>query len=249
MAAALCEPGRGHRLVNERPHHAKQRAERGHAALQAARRADTEERPHPEAKIEGSGMNEQSLSTVVSPSSAPCAVTSLLFPPPLPQISFIHLNSSPPLTSSPPLLLFPFPSLFSPLPPPFPPPPPVLGSESTIHRSITRAPWSRTKWRERSPHDETGSVVTATSTDVEYGSFTDHGPWQVDPDQLSWKRGLDRVRAAVHASVPELTRYRRVPPVGRMLTTLRALGLPLAVWGARERGKETSTADISAVCA
>ena len=87
--------------------------------------------------------------------------------------------------------------------------------------------------------------MTTTSADVEYGSFTDHGPWVVDPDKLSWKKGLDRVRAAVHASVPELTRYRRVPPVGRMLTTLRALGLPLAVWGARERGKETSTADIS----
>ncbi|MEY2449604.1 MAG: ubiquinone biosynthesis protein [Acidimicrobiaceae bacterium] len=87
--------------------------------------------------------------------------------------------------------------------------------------------------------------MTAPSVDVEYGSFTDHGPWVVHPDRLSWKRGLDRVRAAVHASVPELTRYRRVPPVGRMLTTLRALGLPLAVWGARERGKETSTADIS----
>ncbi len=30
-----------------------------------------------------------------------------------------------------------------------------------------------------------------------------------------------------------------------MLTTLRVLGLPLAVWGARERGTPTSTADIS----
>ena len=87
--------------------------------------------------------------------------------------------------------------------------------------------------------------MTTTSADVEYGSFTDHGPWVVDPEQLSWRKGLDRVRVSVHASVPELTRYRRVPPIGRMLTTLRALGLPLAVWGARERGKETSTADIS----
>ena len=87
--------------------------------------------------------------------------------------------------------------------------------------------------------------MTSSATDVEYGSFTDHGPWEIEPDQLSWKRGLDRIRREVHASVPELTRYRRVPPVGRMFTTLRALGLPLAVWALRERGTDDSIAGIS----
>ena len=62
---ASVQPRRGHRIVNERPHHTEQRAERGHAALQATRRADTEERPHPEAKVEGSGMNEQSFEHVL----------------------------------------------------------------------------------------------------------------------------------------------------------------------------------------
>jgi ubiquinone biosynthesis protein len=84
-----------------------------------------------------------------------------------------------------------------------------------------------------------------TATDLEYGSFTDNGPWTIDPDDLAWREGLDQVRAAVHASVPELTRYRPLPPAGRMLTTLRNLGLPLAVWALKERGRETSTADIS----
>src|SRR5213592_2905844 len=101
------------------------------------------------------------------------------------------------------------------------------------------------KWRERSARGETGSVVTTTSSDVDYGSFTDRGPWEVEPDKLSWKRGLDQIRADVRASVPHLTRYRRVPPLGRMSTTLRALGLPLAIWALRERGTPTSTADIS----
>jgi len=87
--------------------------------------------------------------------------------------------------------------------------------------------------------------VTGASIDVEYGSFTDHGPWVIDPDQLSWKQGLDRVRRDVHASVPTLTRYRRVPPAGRMLTTLRALGLPLAVWALRERKTDQSIPKIS----
>ena len=87
--------------------------------------------------------------------------------------------------------------------------------------------------------------MTGASIDVEYGSFTDHGPWVIDPDQLSWKKGLDRVRRDVHASVPTLTRYRRVPPAGRMLTTLRALGLPLAVWALRERKTDQSIPKIS----
>jgi ubiquinone biosynthesis protein len=87
--------------------------------------------------------------------------------------------------------------------------------------------------------------VTTISSDVDFGSFTDQGPWTIDPEVLVWRQGLERTRSAVHASVPELTRYRRMPPVGRMLTTLRALGLPLAIWALRERGTETSTAAIS----
>ena len=87
--------------------------------------------------------------------------------------------------------------------------------------------------------------MTGASTDVEFGSFTDNGPWVIDPDQLSWKKGLDRIRRDVHASVPALTRYRRTPPAGRMLTTLRALGLPLAIWALRERKTDQSIPAIS----
>lgn len=36
-------------------------------ALGAARRADAEERPHPQGKIEGAGMNEQSFELVLVP--------------------------------------------------------------------------------------------------------------------------------------------------------------------------------------
>ncbi|HUS61285.1 MAG TPA: AarF/UbiB family protein, partial [Acidimicrobiales bacterium] len=85
----------------------------------------------------------------------------------------------------------------------------------------------------------------STDTDLDYGSFSDHGPWTLDPDHLAWKPGLDRLRAEVRASVPELTRYRRVPPGGRMLTTLLHLGVPMAIWGTRERGTDRSVAAIS----
>jgi ubiquinone biosynthesis protein len=90
-----------------------------------------------------------------------------------------------------------------------------------------------------------GLVTASVAADVAIGSFTDNGPWVIDLDELPWRRDLVRVREAVRRSVPELTKRERVPPVGRMLTTLRHLGLPLAVWAVRDRGTDRSTASIS----
>ena len=58
-------------------------------------------------------------------------------------------------------------------------------------------------------------------SDLEYGSFSDRGPWVIEPDKLTWRRDVHRLRAEVRASLPELTRRRWVPPASRMLTTLR----------------------------
>jgi hypothetical protein len=62
---ATLRPNLGYRIVNERPRRTEQHADRCQTALEAARRADTEARPHPEAKIEGAGMNEQSFEHVL----------------------------------------------------------------------------------------------------------------------------------------------------------------------------------------
>jgi ubiquinone biosynthesis protein len=71
--------------------------------------------------------------------------------------------------------------------------------------------------------------------DLALGSFSDDGPWVLDPAEISWLRGLDRIRADVRAQVPELTRPRKVPPGLRVGTTVRHLGLAVAVWAAKER--------------
>jgi ubiquinone biosynthesis protein len=88
--------------------------------------------------------------------------------------------------------------------------------------------------------------VGISDSDLELGSFTEFGPWVVEPDQLVWRRGLDRVRARVHASVPQLTKPLRVPPIRRMATTVFRLGIPVAIWAVRERGTDASIAGISA---
>src|SRR5437763_6057861 len=85
-------------------------------------------------------------------------------------------------------------------------------------------------------------------SDLVLGAFSDHGPWVVDPAALVWRRGLDRVRAATAAEVPELTRRRRVPPGGRVLSVGWRLGKAMAGWyvGERRSGNEsTSRAGVS----
>jgi ubiquinone biosynthesis protein len=87
--------------------------------------------------------------------------------------------------------------------------------------------------------------MATSDSDLDLGSFTEHGPWLVEPDRLVWRKGLDRVRARVRASVPQLTRPGRVPPLRRMGVTLVRLGVPIAIWGVRERGTDASIGAIS----
>jgi ubiquinone biosynthesis protein len=68
------------------------------------------------------------------------------------------------------------------------------------------------------------------SADLTIGAFTDEGPWVVEPDQLPWRKGLDKVRAKTRADVPVLTRRRRLPPGARVLKVGGRLGKALAGW-------------------
>jgi ubiquinone biosynthesis protein len=71
--------------------------------------------------------------------------------------------------------------------------------------------------------------------DLRHGTFSDTPPWEVDPDAMTWRRGLDRTRAAVRAQVPALVKPKKIPPIGRMAVTVYHLGPGLAAWaGARK---------------
>jgi ubiquinone biosynthesis protein len=72
-------------------------------------------------------------------------------------------------------------------------------------------------------------------SDLAIGAFTDRGPWEVDPDAMVWRRGLDRVRKATAAEVPNLTRRRRLPPGARVLTVGARLSRALGGWALVER--------------
>jgi ubiquinone biosynthesis protein len=74
-----------------------------------------------------------------------------------------------------------------------------------------------------------------TSVDTEFGCFTDEGPWVLDLDALTWRRGLATTRQEVQAELPRLIRSRRLPPGARIGTTVRHLGGGFALWYLKER--------------
>jgi len=83
--------------------------------------------------------------------------------------------------------------------------------------------------------------------DTVLGTFSDTGPWAVDPATLAWRNGLAGVRARLDASLPRLTRRRALPPGRRLGTTVWHLGGALGLWYLKERrrGGEASIAGIS----
>jgi len=93
----------------------------------------------------------------------------------------------------------------------------------------------------------TTDPVKTTAPDTAFGAFSDAGPWNVEPDRLSWRRGLAGVRSRLNASLPQLTERRTLPPLRRMGTTLRHIGPALGLWYLRERrrGGSESIAGIS----
>ena len=97
---------------------------------------------------------------------------------------------------------------------------------------------------ERPDEDATPSPEPA---DLAVGSFSNDPPWLVDPDAMTWRRGVDRLRVQVHDEIPTLLERRRLPPAHRMVSTVRHLGAGLGGWVLRERrqGGSASKAGLS----
>jgi ubiquinone biosynthesis protein len=85
------------------------------------------------------------------------------------------------------------------------------------------------------------------TADVERYSFTDKGPWVVDPDQMTWRKNLDVLRARTASEAAVLGRPPKAPPLGRMARTGIALGSAILGWAAldRRKGDSASKAGVS----
>jgi len=67
-------------------------------------------------------------------------------------------------------------------------------------------------------------------TDLDIGAFSETPPWLVVPSELAWRHGLDELRQATAAEVPQLLRRRRLPPIRRLVLVLSVLGWALGGW-------------------
>ncbi len=90
-------------------------------------------------------------------------------------------------------------------------------------------------------------MAAAPPSDLATGAFTDDAPWIVDPARMTWRRGIEGLRAGARAQVPRLMRRRRLPPGGRALRVGAVVGWAVGRWylGARRRGGAESRADLS----
>jgi ubiquinone biosynthesis protein len=73
------------------------------------------------------------------------------------------------------------------------------------------------------------------SPDLSIGGFTEEGPWIVDPEAMTWRHDVDRLRDQARAHVPQWLETGHAPPLGRLGRVVGQLGYALAVWAARER--------------
>ncbi len=98
------------------------------------------------------------------------------------------------------------------------------------------------------PHDP---PVPAGPVDLALGAFTPHAPWLVDPDAMPWRAGapgepdVDSLRHQAAELARTLVHPQHLPSLGRVLSVAWRLGLPLMLWGARERGTAGSRAGLS----
>ena len=85
------------------------------------------------------------------------------------------------------------------------------------------------------------------TADVERFSFTDQGPWILDPDLIVWRAGIDELRAKTRIEGDALARPPKVPPIARLLFTGVRLGGAIAAWQLfdRRKGGSESRAGIS----
>jgi ubiquinone biosynthesis protein len=88
------------------------------------------------------------------------------------------------------------------------------------------------------------------SADRSWAAFTEHGPWEVERDDVRWLGVAATLRERAHAEVPRLTAPSTLPPGHRVVRVAGRLGGAILPWSWRKRrGRHAdagaSRADIS----
>ncbi|MDA8392908.1 MAG: AarF/UbiB family protein [Actinomycetota bacterium] len=80
----------------------------------------------------------------------------------------------------------------------------------------------------------------AAPADASVGAFSDDAPWLVQPDRMSWRAGVDTLRARSRAEVPRLLATKAVPPGLRIATVGARLAVAIGGWYWLDRPKGAS---------
>ncbi|MGH9169634.1 MAG: ABC1 kinase family protein [Acidimicrobiales bacterium] len=85
--------------------------------------------------------------------------------------------------------------------------------------------------------DSGGQGAGDPPADTALYSFSDDGPWVVDPDDLPWRHGIEAIRERTRASVPLLVRRRKLPPSRRIALVTGILGSAVGIWALLDKRK------------
>src|SRR5262249_32281000 len=91
------------------------------------------------------------------------------------------------------------------------------------------------------------AVMHTPSPDLAIGSYSDCGPWVVDPDAMPWRADVARRRVQARDAVPRLLQPGTFPPAGRVARVVGRVGGAVVGWYAidRRKGVEAGRRGIS----
>ncbi len=97
------------------------------------------------------------------------------------------------------------------------------------------------------PDNTMADTPPPSSPDLATGAFSGHPPWQVVPEAMGWRGGIDQLRVRTKAEVPRLTKRRRIPPGARVMTVSVRIGAAVGGWYLfdRHKGPSASKAGLS----
>jgi ubiquinone biosynthesis protein len=79
--------------------------------------------------------------------------------------------------------------------------------------------------------------VAETAPDLTIGGFSDHAPWYVELDAMTWRAGVDRERERARWQVPKWLETGHLPPFGRLVRVVTLVGGALGAWYLTDRRK------------
>jgi ubiquinone biosynthesis protein len=87
--------------------------------------------------------------------------------------------------------------------------------------------------------------VSTPSPDLQWGNFSESGPWVLNRDSITWSKVAVTLRTAAQKEVPVLIKPTRIPPLGRLVVVVARLGWALAPWFIKKRRKGFATPEES----